>query len=91
MNSIEAAKLKKKENEDAIILLRKEEVSIRRWMKELEEKIETMKKSLADLESSLEQRKAYLAEVQDEKFVLLVDQQALSLFIADGGGLDMFN
>ena len=91
MNSIEAAKKAMKDNEEHLKVLRSEEEATRRWIVDIETSIERIKKSLKDFEEALQQRNNELEAIKDEKFVVLVENAALIVFIAQGGGPDMLD
>jgi len=84
MNSIEAAKKKIEENNESIKLLRSEAKYIRERIADYKTKIEVLEQSISAEEDKLR-------ESTDERFALLVDNLALKTFVADGGGLDMFD
>lgn len=91
MNSIEIAKKLIKENDKDIEEYRDIEKASRKRIDELQKKIETMRKVLDKLESDLAREEEWLADTKAEKKEYLVDNLALKMFIANGGGLDMFD
>lgn len=91
MNSIEIAKKLIEENDTIIEDYRSRETDSRKRIEELEEKIRSQNKALKILESSLAREEAWLAEIQSDKKEYLVDNLALKLLIAEGGGLDMLD
>lgn len=91
MNSIEIAKKLIAENDKDIEEYRDIETASRKRIDELQKKIETMRKVLDRLESDLAHEEQYLADTKAEKKEYLVDNLALKLLIAEGGGLDMLD
>lgn len=91
MNSIEIAKKLIEENDTIIEDYRSRETDSRKRIEELEEKIRRQNEALKILESSLAREKEWLAEIQSDKKEYLVDNLALKLLIAEGGGLDMLD
>lgn len=91
MNSIEIAKKLIEENDTIIEDYRSRETDSRKRIEELEEKIRSQNKALKILESSLAREEEWLAEIQSDKKEYLVDNLALKLLIAEGGGLDMLD
>lgn len=91
MNSIEIAKKLIKENDDIIEDYRRRETDSRKRIEELEEKIRRQKEVVKILESSLAREEEWLADIQTDKKDYLVDNLALKLLIAEGGGLDMLD
>ena len=89
MNSIEIAKKLIEENDESIEICRESEVEYRRRIAELKQQIKDQKKVLDKLESDLARQEEWLASTQADKKVFLVDNLALKMFIAEGGGLDM--
>ena len=91
MNSIEIAKKLIEENDKDIEEYRDIETASRKRIGELQKKIETMRKVLDRLESDLAREEQWLADKKAEKKEYLVDNLALKMFIANGGGLDMLD
>jgi len=91
MNSIEIAKKLIEENDTIIEDYRSRETDSRKRIEELEEEIRRQNKALKILESSLAREEEWLAEIQSDKKEYLVDNLALKMLIAEGGGLDMLD
>lgn len=91
MNSIEIAKKLIKENDDIIEDYRRRETDSRKRIEELKEKIRRQKEVVTILENGLAREEEWLADIQNDKKEYLVDNLALKLLIAEGGGLDMLD
>ena len=91
MNSIEIAKKLIKENDEIIDDYRRRETDSRKRIEELKENLRRQKEVVTILESGLAREEEWLAEIQADKKEYLVDNLALKLLIADGGGLDMLD
>lgn len=91
MNSIEIAKKLIKENDEIIDDYRRRETDSRKRIEELKENLRRQKEVVTILESGLAREEEWLAEIQADKKEYLVDNLALKLLIAEGGGLDMLD
>lgn len=95
-NSVERATRLIKEFKESINGSREDEVEARKKLKEYEEllakkqkEIETLKKEIDTLKSHIADEQEWIESVQDTKLDDLITVQALTLFIQQGGGLDM--
>lgn len=91
MNSIEIAEKLIKENDEIIEDYRRRETDSRKRIEELKEKIRRQKEVVTILEGSLAREEEWLTDIQNDKKEYLVDNLALKLLIAEGGGLDMLD
>lgn len=91
MNSIEIAKKLIRENDELIEDYRQDEKDTRERIANLEAEIKSHKEALAKLEDRLASEQSYLNGMSGCKKETLVNNLALKMFIADGGGLDMLD
>lgn len=89
MDSIEIAKKLIRENDDEIETYRTLETEARKEMQSIESEMNKLESRLKQLNSLLSCQVERLEGLQSSKKELLVDNLALKLFIANGGGLDM--
>lgn len=91
MNSIEIAKKLIEENDEDIADLRNAETIIQKRIEEYEQDIVACEKRLNILRHALSMAEEDLQRKRDLKKEYLVDNLALKMFIANGGGLDMLD
>ena len=89
MNSIEIAKKLVEENKSSIEDYRIWENQQRELVEATEEALTAAKAEVERLEAVLKVRRETLDDIRDSKKEYLVDNLALKMFIAEGGGLDM--
>ena len=95
-NSVERANRLIESIKDDIEDYREDEIEakkrIAKYEKELAEKkqaVEVLKKEIKDLEDRISDENEWISDVQDSKVDCLINIQALTLFVQQGGGLDM--
>lgn len=91
MNSIEIAKKLVEENDKDIEDLRNAETIIRQRIEEYTSDVEKYEKLLEARKRALAMAEEDLQRKQEMKKEYLVDNLALRMFIANGGGLDMLD
>jgi len=91
MNSIETAKKLIEENDKDIEDFRSAETSIRKRIAEYKYEIGTHEQRIEHLRGAIAMAEEDLQRTRDLKQQYLVDNLALKMFIADGGGLDMLD
>ena len=95
-NSVERANRLIEEFKDSINDSRQDEVEAKKQIKEYEEliakkkqEIEKLEKEVTTLESRIADEQEWIESVRDTKLDDLITVQALTLFVQQGGGLDM--
>lgn len=91
MNSIEIAKSLIEENDKDIEDFRRAEVTIRKRIDEYEHEIGMQEERINSLLRAIARAEEDLQRTKDRKKEYLVDNLALNMFIANGGGLDMLD
>lgn len=91
MNSIEIAKKLIKENNSDIEDFRNAEEIIQKRIEEYKQNIAVHERQIRTLQSALAMAEEDLQRKRNQRQEYLVDNLALSMFIANGGGLDMID
>lgn len=91
MNSIEIAKKLIEENDSDIEGFRREEQDILKRIAKYEEDIEEYKKLIESKKRTRAAAQENLSLTRKRMKECIVDNQALKMFIADGGGIDMLD
>ncbi len=91
MNSIEIAKKLIEENDSVIEGFRREELCILKRIAKYENDIDEFNKLIEAKKRTLTIARENLSRTRNRMKAYLVDNQALKMFIANGGGLDMLD
>lgn len=91
MNSIEIAKKLIEENKTDIEDFRRAETIIRKRIAEYKYEIGTHEQRIKSLQGAIAMAEEDLQRKRDQTKEYLVDNLALKMFIANGGGLDMLD